>query len=117
MRFLGIDYGTKRIGLALSDEEGGIAFPHLVVSNDPFFLETIVALIKKEHVEGVVIGESRDFEQKENPIMEAVHKLKDVLEKETQLPVYLEPEFLTSAEARRLQGKHEKTDASRSEEH
>lgn len=112
MRFLGIDYGTKRIGLALSDEEGGMAFPHSVIPNDDDFVKTLVGMIKKEQVGAIVLGESKDFEQKENPIMEEIHRLKDVLEKEKGLSVYLEPEFFTSAEARRLQGKHEKTDAS-----
>ena len=33
MRFLGIDYGAKRIGVALSDEKGKMAFPHSVIAN------------------------------------------------------------------------------------
>ena len=33
MRYLGIDYGTKKIGVALSDEKGKMAFPYSVVVN------------------------------------------------------------------------------------
>ena len=33
-RFLGIDYGTKRIGLAISDENGSLAFPKEIILND-----------------------------------------------------------------------------------
>ena len=112
MRFLGIDYGTKRIGLALSDEEANFSFPHDVWANDKSFFQKITDFIKEKSVGAIVIGESLDFKQQNNPIMEDISALKERIEKEMKLPVYLEPEFFTSAEARRLQGKHEKTDAS-----
>ncbi|MBI2055652.1 MAG: Holliday junction resolvase RuvX, partial [Candidatus Sungbacteria bacterium] len=49
MRYMGIDYGAKRIGLALSDEQGFIAFPYAAVEN----LDDICAVIKKERVGAV----------------------------------------------------------------
>ncbi len=52
MRYLGIDYGAKRIGLALSDEHGIIAFPYAAVKN----LDDVCAVIKKEGVGTVVVG-------------------------------------------------------------
>ena len=112
MRFLGIDYGTKRIGLALSDEEANFSFPHDVWANDKNFFQKITDFVKEKSVGAVVIGESLNFKQQNNPIMEDISALKERIEKEMKLPVHLEPEFFTSAEARRLQGKHEKTDAS-----
>src|SRR3989338_2590556 len=112
MRFLGIDYGTKRIGLALSDEEANFSFTHDVWANDKSFFQKITDFIKEKSVGAIVIGESLDFKQQNNPIMEDISALKERIEKEMKLPVHLEPEFFTSAEARRLQGKHEKTDAS-----
>ena len=45
MRYLGIDYGSKRIGLSISDEEGRMAFPHSVVENDSHALENISNII------------------------------------------------------------------------
>ena len=41
MRYMGIDYGAKRVGIAISDEKGIIAFPHSVIGND----ETLIAKI------------------------------------------------------------------------
>ena len=109
---MGIDYGTKRVGIALSDTEGRIAFPHAIVGNDKNLLQTIKNIIEKEGVQGVVIGESLDYKQKENPIMGEVKKLKVFLENESHLPVYFEPEILSSAEARSLLGRRENVDAS-----
>ena len=55
MKILGIDYGTKRTGLALSDETGKVAFPYAVISNS---LDEIIKVIELEGVSEVVIGES-----------------------------------------------------------
>src|SRR3989344_3838080 len=111
MKLLGIDYGTKRIGIALSDDEGVLAFPCSVITSQckplstsawiKYVADKIKELCEKEKVGAIVIGESRDFKQKENPIMPAVRALKAALERETGLPVYFEPEMLTSAQARR----------------
>ncbi|MFZ1988109.1 MAG: Holliday junction resolvase RuvX, partial [Minisyncoccia bacterium] len=68
MRYIGIDYGTKKVGLALSDEAGTMGFPHGIIPNTPRLLETIVTLIKEKKVEAVVMGESKDFSGKDNPI-------------------------------------------------
>ena len=51
MRFLGIDYGTKRIGLAISDENGKIAFPKEILPNDFHVFDRLGVLIKKENHE------------------------------------------------------------------
>ncbi|MBI4091346.1 Holliday junction resolvase RuvX [candidate division WWE3 bacterium] len=112
MRFLGIDYGTKRVGLALSDEYGKIAFPHSVLKNSRDFLSELSEIVKKEGVKAIVFGESLDYKRKENPIMKDVRKLKERIEKELKIRVYLEPEILTSAEARRARGRHDLIDAS-----
>lgn len=109
IKFLGIDYGTKRAGIALSDDEGCLAFPYAVVPHNENLFRKIAEICKDEKVGAIVIGESRDFKQQENPIMPAVRELKAALEGETGLPVYLEPEMLTSRQARRTLEKTEKT--------
>ena len=38
MKYLGIDFGSKRVGIAVSDENGQMAFPHSVILNDKIFL-------------------------------------------------------------------------------
>jgi len=112
MRFLGIDYGSKRVGTAISDETGTLAFPHSVIPNNKELIPALKKIITEEKVTEIVMGESRDYHGKENPIMEGIRACKEALEQETGLPVHLEPEFLTSAQAAYFQGKHDKLDAS-----
>ena len=112
MRYLGIDYGAKRVGIALSDTEGGMAFPHTVLPNDKKLITTIKELCDKEHIAEIVLGESLDYKMKPNVIMEKIIPFKKELENATGLPVHFEREFMTSAAAEHLQGKGEMLDAS-----
>jgi putative Holliday junction resolvase len=54
--FLGIDYGEVKIGLAIADSETRIAFAYGTIKNDKNLLQNILAIIKKENIENVVIG-------------------------------------------------------------
>lgn len=112
MRYIGIDYGAKRVGIAVSDPEKNFAFPLVVLENNESLIVEIEKLCEVNTAEAVVVGESKDFNFKENEIMKDIEpfvkKLKEVL----NLPVYMHPEFLTSLEAERLQGKNDMHDAS-----
>ena len=112
MRFLGVDYGEKRIGLALSDEEGRLAFPKEIIINDKNVFEKIRDIIKKEIVGSIVVGESVNARGEPNPIDEKIKSFISGLEKEFGLPVYSEKEFFTSVEARRYMPSPELADAS-----
>lgn len=112
MRYLGIDYGSKKIGVAVSDTEGKIAFPEAVVPNDKRALQTISDLIMARGITKVIIGESKDFKNKNNRIQEEIDKFAKKLEaKEMDFEVVFEPEFLTSAQAAAVTGKNKKNDA------
>lgn len=107
MRYLGIDYGTKKIGLALSDEAGTMGFPHSIVGNDSRTLDEVVTLIAKERVEAVVMGESMGLSGVENPVAKEAKHFATQLIEETGVPVYFEPEMFTTQEARRdFEGVH-----------
>lgn len=111
MRLLGIDYGTKRVGVALSDESGRMAFPHVVLPNDLALLKSIEEIVEKENVEKIVIGHSLGRNGQPNPVHGAVEELIQDLTLHTGLPVELEPEQYTTQEAVRVQGKNTMTDA------
>jgi len=102
MRLLGIDYGEKRIGLALSDETFSLAFPHTVILNSKNVVEEIKKVCNENSVSGIVIGDSRDDKGKENEIMIEVRGFAKALEEETKLTVFFEQEYLTSVEAHRI---------------
>lgn len=112
MRFLGIDYGTKRVGLALSDAGGNMAFPHAVVPNDAQLCKTIEHLIQKEGVRSIVIGYSLSKKGVPNPVHEQVVDFMQDLTLATGLPIALEPEQYTTQEAVRIQGRTALVDAS-----
>ena len=112
MKYLGIDYGTKRIGVALSDDGGTMAFPYQVFANTPKLIDELETIIKKHGVAGVVVGESLDYSGKPNPIMEEIKAFAGDLKTKTGVAVQYEPEFLTSAQARHIQGDSHTLDAS-----
>ena len=110
-RILGIDYGTKRVGVAVSDLAREFALPLTVVANAHDLLAEIIKIATDNEVGEIVLGESRDFKGKPNPIFQDVEKFKKQLEVNNYV-VYWELEFMTSIQAERLQGKHDKIDAS-----
>lgn len=112
MRLMGIDYGEKRIGIALSDESVQFAFPHSVIENSPNTIKKIRIICQENKVGKIILGQSLDYKKQPNPIMEKIDKFKAVLEKEIGLLVVYKWEVLTTKEAERVQGRHNKIDAS-----
>lgn len=114
MRFLGIDYGEKKIGLAISDETAKFAFPHGILNNTSAksVLSAIKKIIDKEKISRIVLGQSLDFKGRPNLIMKRAERFKILLEKNFQIPVEYENETLTTKQAERVAGKNEKIHAS-----
>lgn len=111
-KLLGIDYGTKRIGLALSDEGGKLAFPHSTVENGDMLLVRIGKVVEEESVDTIVLGESIDYKRRDNPLMKDIRVFETALKKRFHLPIHFEPEWLTSFEARRTAQTSKHVDAS-----
>lgn len=97
MKYLGIDYGTKRIGIAVSDDGGRVAFPLATLAAGPKALSEVHELIKKNEVQKIVLGESRNFKNEPNAVQEDIEQFKKDLEELVQLPVEYESELFTSA--------------------
>lgn len=112
MRLMGIDYGTKRIGIALSDERGEFAFAHSVIENDKNAVKKIKKICGENNVGKIILGESIDYQGRPNPVMKEIEKFKKILEKEIGLAVEYQKEILTTQEARRGQEEGKKIDAS-----
>lgn len=103
MKYAGVDYGTKRVGVALSDPEGKIAFPKKIIENSPSLIAELARFLEEESAEGIVMGESLANDGRENELMADVRRFADALADATGLPVFFEKEFFTSVEARRHQ--------------
>lgn len=111
MRILGIDFGKKRVGLSLTDEQGMMAFPYGVYDNDFTLLKRIIALIEEKQVGEIVIGHSLDKAGKPNDIHKQVEGFITDITLETGIPIHLEPEQYTTQAALRIQGRNAMTDA------
>ncbi len=101
-RILAIDYGKKRIGLALSDPLLTFAYPYKTISNDNNFQKELSALLVKKNIEKIILG----YPLKENGeytiLTEEVLKFKERLEKKYKIEVILRDERYTSSIAQEM---------------
>lgn len=107
MKHLAIDYGSKRIGVAVSDDGGTMAFPYKILPNTMELLDTIHNICGEENITAIVLGESHDLSGIPNKIMGSIEEFKRNLEAELDLPVYFQKEFMTTVEARGREGKEQ----------
>ena len=112
MKYLCIDYGTKRVGIATSDDGGTMAFPFSVIPNTKMLVRDAAKLCHSEHIDVIVVGDSLNFQNEPNAIMAEVRPFAKELGEETGLPVKFMNEVLSSQEAMRLQGDNAGNDAS-----
>ncbi len=102
MKYLGVDFGTKRTGIAMSDENAEFAFPSGVVASESAMKE-IVALCKKEPIKGIIVGRSIASNEAENDVQKNIDRFAAHVELTTGLPVLFEREDFSSVEAHRYQ--------------
>jgi len=102
MRFLGIDYGQKRIGIAISDERKQLAFPYQVLeyTNPDQAFKEIIKITKSEKISRFVVGLPLNFKGEETPEAKLVRKFSQRLEELTKIPVSFENEIFTTKIAR-----------------
>lgn len=112
MKRMGIDFGTKKIGIAVSDDGGSMAFPYDVVPNDNKFITYVEALVEKKGIKEIVIGHSLDNKGKANPVHKLVEEFMMDITLSLGIPVHLEPEQYSSQQAKQIQGKNSQIDAS-----
>lgn len=104
MRILGVDYGTKRIGLALGDDETNIASPLTIV---PTFGD-VLRVIKEEDVEKIVLGRPMSIVHHEHPVSAGYDAFFQRLKLETGLEVIEIDERHSSKAADALSGGRDK---------
>ena len=103
MRILAIDPGTKRIGLAISDELGMIAQPLEFVLAEPFdkFLARLKEVIREKQVELLLVGMPRNMDGSYGPAALKTQEFVAVLNQALTTPIKTWDERLTSAQANR----------------
>lgn len=110
MKYLGIDFGTKRVGIAISDENGTFAFPKTILKNDKQLILNLGTIIQNEKIESIVIGESLNEQGLANKVNQDIKNFIEILNKEFNLPIEKEKEFFSSFEAHGRLGKESMND-------
>lgn len=111
-RILGVDFGTKKVGIAVSDENGNFALPKVVLQNDKDLIQNFESILKEENISEIVIGESVNYKGEENLVMKDTKDFIEKIKKLSNVLITFEPEFLTSSQVRNTQGDGKMIDAS-----
>ena len=101
MRTLGIDFGERRIGLAISDAGGTFALPFATLErkSDAAAIARIGEIVRDEEVEALVVGEPRNVDGTRGPAAERARGFAEKLRAATGLPLRLIDEALTTVAA------------------
>ena len=102
MRILAIDYGRKRIGLALSDPLGITAQPHGALANDAKFFPSLAELVREREVSEVVLGYPRSLSGRPGPMAREVEGFADKLRKTLTVPIHFWDERFTTSESEQV---------------
>ena len=104
MRILALDHGTKRIGLAISDELGMIAQPLTFLPAVPFadFLKQLKEILRDKQVEQILVGMPRNMDGSYGPAAQSAQEFVLVLKEALTIPIKTWDERLTSAQANRF---------------
>lgn len=104
MRILGIDYGHRRLGMALSDDEKILASPLPVYSrrNLDVDLAFLLGIVKENEVERAIVGLPRNMNGSIGKTAKEVLSFADKLQRKINIPVSTFDERMTSVEAERV---------------
>lgn len=96
MRYLAIDYGDKRTGLAICDPQETVVSPLLVIEGQKNLIDKIADLIQTESIEAIVIGLPLNMDGSTGPRAMLVRHFADRLKSRVNVPIFLQDERLTS---------------------
>lgn len=104
MRILAIDHGTKRMGIAISDELKMMAHPVEFIPAEPFnsFLARLKELLQDKEVEMILVGMPRNMNGSYGPAALKVQDFVAALKGAVTVPIHTWDERLTSAQANRF---------------
>ena len=97
-RILGLDWGLRRCGIAVSDENRGFVFarPQVYIKNQDELIQNILKMLSMEKFVGIVVGLPVHEDGSESDTTKMVREFVDSLSKQTDLPIIFVPENLTS---------------------
>ena len=102
MRYLGLDLGSRRLGVSISDPNGIIASAYKVIEHNEEYeklVEDIKKIVSDEKIEKIVLGLPKNMNNTVGPKGELSYKFKEMLEEKIDKEVILVDERLTTKEA------------------
>lgn len=104
MRYLGLDLGSKTLGLSISDKTGLIASDYKVLryTDEAKLLKELLEIIKEESVEGLVLGYPLNLNGTISERCKITLDFKEKLTNYVNIPIYMQDERLTTVEANRM---------------
>lgn len=107
MKYLAIDFGEKRVGIAVSDKSGLMAFARTTIQKKTkqAFWDEVLALVTKEEAEAIVVGMPRTRDGAKTLIMRQIDNFMASFKRRSELPIYIMEETLSSFDAESRMGK------------
>ena len=96
MRYLAIDYGSKRTGLAICDRSETIVSPLTVIHGQNDLLQRITEIVQAEGVEAIVLGLPLNMDDSEGPQAKLVQTFAAKLRANIDIPIHFQDERLSS---------------------
>jgi putative Holliday junction resolvase len=96
MRYLAVDYGLKRTGLAVCDVAETIASPYGVLQGQKGLAQRIAQIVASENIEGVVVGLPLNMDDSEGPQAKRVRAFAKELQAQITVPIHFQDERLSS---------------------
>ena len=105
MRYLGLDLGSKTLGMALSDPNGIIASSYKIIRHDEEYerlVEEVKNVVEKEKIEKIVLGLPKNMDGSEGFASARSLKFKEMIASITDIPVVLVDERLSTTLAENI---------------
>ncbi len=104
MKMMGLDWGEKRIGVAISDALGIIAQPFTVIEETDYSIriDKLREIIKENDVREIIMGIALNLKGESGESAKKTEELAGKLSQELNIPVHLQDERFTTKEAERL---------------
>lgn len=106
MRILGLDVGSRTVGVAVSDPMGwtaqGVEIIRINEDKKEFGLERLGEIIKDKQAKGIVLGLPKNMNNSEGPRAEASRLYAQMIQDKFELPTDFQDERLTTVQAERM---------------
>jgi len=102
MRYLGLDLGSRTLGISISDNTGLIASSYKTIRHNEEYdrlLDEVVNIVKEKEIDGIVLGFPKNMNNTIGPKGELSKEFKEKLEKILDIPIYLQDERLSTKSA------------------